>query len=227
MGPLAIPRLWLSGSAQGRAQDSPEQHAMKRSIVTALALAAVASASLAGTAEAGYSTVQQCTALSGTIHYTPSLKKAASAVTETITGTISGCSGQNGAQAGSGTFFAQLSSPAASKTANNESGTFVINWPAASGLNPTTGRISTIGPNAGPYLVQGQDTAGAYTSAVLSTSWVVTGQTLGGKKHNQIVAETFTNALPLAIKVNLADSPPQQRDPTRRRPISLGRRLAG
>ena len=124
-------------------------------------------------------------------------------VTETITGTISGCSGQNGAQDGSGTFFAQLSSPAASKTVNNQAGTFVINWPAASGLNPTTGRISTIGPNAGLYLVNGQDTAGAYTGAVLSTSFVVTGQTLGGKKLNQVVAESFVNALPLAIKVNI------------------------
>jgi hypothetical protein len=175
---------------------------MKRTIPLALALAAVASASLAGTAQAGYSTVQQCTSLSGTIHYAPALKSAAGAVTETITGTVSGCSGQNGAQPGSGTFFAQLSSPAASKTVNNESGTFVINWPAASGLNPTTGRISTIGPNAGLYLANGQDTAGAYTGAVLSTSFVITGQTLGGKKHNQVVGESFVNALPLAIKVN-------------------------
>jgi hypothetical protein len=175
---------------------------MKRTIVTALSLAAVASAALAGTAQAGYSTVEQCTALSGTIHYSPALKKAPGAVTETITGTISGCSGQNGAQAGEGTFFAQLSSPTASRTANNQTGTFVINWPAASGLNPTTGRISTIGPNAGVYLAQGQDTGGAYASGVLSTSWAVTGQTLGGKKLNKVLAETFVNTLPLAIKVN-------------------------
>jgi hypothetical protein len=175
---------------------------MKRTVLTALALAAVASASLAGTAQAGYSTVEQCTSLSGSVHYAPALKNRAGAVTETVTGTISGCSGINGAQAGEGTFFAQLSAPAASRTSNNESGTFVINWPASSGLNPTTGRISTIGPNAGLYLVQGQDTGGAFASAVLSSSWVVTGQTLGGKKHNQVLAETFTNALPLQLKVN-------------------------
>jgi hypothetical protein len=175
---------------------------MKRTIVTALALAAVASASLAGTAQAGYSTVEQCTALNGTIHYSPGLKKRAGAVTETITGTISGCSGINGAQAGEGTFFAQLSSPAASKTHNNETGTFVINWPASSGLNPTTGRISTVGPNALAYVANGADTGGAYASGVLSTGWVVTGQTLAGRKHNQVSAETFVNTLPLAIKVN-------------------------
>ena len=104
--------------------------------------------------------------------------------------------------AGSGTFFAQLSSPAASKTTNNETGTFVINWPAASGLNPTTGRISTTGPNAGLYVVNGADNGGAYASGVLSTGWAVTGQTLGGKKHNQVLGETFVNTLPLAIKVN-------------------------
>jgi hypothetical protein len=175
---------------------------MKRTIVTALALAAVASASLAGTAQAGYSTVQQCTSLNGTIHYAPGLKNKAAAVSETITGTISGCSGQNGAQAGTGTFFAQLSAPAASKTANNESGTFVINWPAASGLNPTTGRISTVGPNSAVYLVQGQDTGGAYASAVLSASWVVTGQTLGTSRKHPVLAESFVNTLPLQLKVN-------------------------
>ena len=175
---------------------------MKRTIVTALALAAVASASIAGTAQAGYSTVEQCTGVAGTINYTPGLKAKPQAVTATITGTLTGCSGQNGAQAGTGTFFAQLSSPAASRTANNESGTFVINWPAASGLNPTTGRISTVGPNGAVYLANGSDTGGAYASGVLSTAFVVTGQTLGGQKLNQIVGQSIVNTLPLAIKVN-------------------------
>jgi hypothetical protein len=172
---------------------------MKRSIITALALAAVASASLAGTAQAGYSTVEQCTALSGTITYTPGLKAAPGAVNAIITGTLSGCSGQNGAQAGTGTFFAQLSSPAASKTVNNESGSFVINWPAASGLNPTTGVVNMTGPNAGQLVLNGQDRAGAYASGVLSSSLAITGQTLNKRK---IVSQSFVNTLPLAIKVN-------------------------
>jgi hypothetical protein len=172
---------------------------MKRSIITALALAAVASASLASTAQAGYSTVEQCTSLAASITYTPGLKAKPGAVNAIITGTVSGCSGQNGAQAGTGTFFAQLSSPAASKTLNNEAGSFVINWPAASGLNPTTGTINLSGPNTGQYVLNGQDHAGAYASGVLSSSLVVTGQTLNKKK---VVAQSFVNSLPLAIKVN-------------------------
>ena len=32
--------------------------------------------------------------------------------------------------------------------------------------------------------------------------YLITGQTLGGKKHNQVVGESFVNTLPLAIKVN-------------------------
>jgi len=172
---------------------------MKRSIVTALALAAVASASLAGTAQAGYSTVEQCTSLSGTITYTPGLKAKPGAVNAIITGTISGCSGQSGAQAGTGTFFAQLSSPAASKTVNNEAGTFVINWPAASGLNPTTGTINLSGPNANQYVLNGQDRAGAYASGVLSSGLAVTAQTL---KKKTVLTQSFVNTLPLAIKVN-------------------------
>ena len=175
---------------------------MKRTIVTALSLAAVASAALAATAQAGYSTVEQCTSLSGTIHYAPTLKKAPGAVTETITGTITGCSGQNGAQDGTGTFFAQLSSPNSSTTANNETGTFVINWPAAAGLNPTTGSVSLLGPNAGAYTLQGADHGGAYASGVLSSALAITGQTLGTARKHPIVAQSFVNTLPLAIKVN-------------------------
>jgi hypothetical protein len=175
---------------------------MKRSILTALALAAVASASLAGTAQAGYSTVEQCTGVAGTINYTPGLKAKPHAMTATITATLTGCSGQNGAQAGTGTFFAQLSSPNASATANNETGTFVVNWPAASGLNPTTGSVSLLGPNATAYTLQGADHAGAYASGVLSSALAITGQTLGTARKHPIIAQTFVNTLPLAIKVN-------------------------
>src|SRR4051812_9933466 len=185
-----------TGPAHQDLRGAPE---MKRSIVTALALAAVASASLAGTAQAGYSTVEQCTALSGTITYTPGLKAKPGAVTAVIQGTIAGCSGQNGAQAGTGTFFAQLSSPAASKTVNNEAGTFVINWPAASGLNPTTGVVNMSGPNGAQLVLNGQDRAGAYASGVLSSGLAVTGQTL---RRKTVLTQSFVNTLPLAIKVN-------------------------
>ena len=95
-----------------------------------------------------------------------------------------------------------LSSPAASRTVNNESGTYVINWPAAAGLNPTVGNLSTMGPNASLYNVNGTDTGGAYTAAPMSTAWLVTNQVLGGRKHNAVVSESFVNTLPLQIKEN-------------------------
>src|SRR3954452_11207062 len=187
------------GTGPAHTEDLTGAPDMKRSILTALALAAVASASLAGTAQAGYSTVEQCTALSGTITNTPGLKAKPGAVNAIITGTLAGCSGQNGAQAGTGTFFAQLSSPAASKTVNNEAGTFVINWPAASGLNPTTGVVNLAGPNGAQLVLNGQDRAGAYASGVLSSGLLITGQTLN---KNKVVSQSFINTLPLAIKVN-------------------------
>src|SRR5689334_10211072 len=107
-----------------------------KSLLSSLALAAVALAATAGIADArtaGFSTVVQCTSLSGNITYAPGLAKKAQPVNAIVTGTLAGCS-QNGAPvAGSGSFFAQLAGSAVNAQANNEAGTFVINWPAASG----------------------------------------------------------------------------------------------
>jgi hypothetical protein len=180
---------------------------MRRNILTALALAAVASSAAVGTAQAdvtpnGYVTVAQCTGLSGTAQYTPGLKYGAKAQHEIVTGTLTGCSVGGAPVAGIGAFSAVLSSPAASRTANNETGTFVINWPAAAGLNPTTGSISTFGPSAMAYSVRGGDAGGAFPGGVMATGWLVTAQTLGGKKHNAIVSEQFVNTLPITIQQN-------------------------
>src|SRR4051794_2643539 len=143
---------------------------MHRKLITALALAAVATASFGATAHAdvhpdGYVTVEHCSNVSGTITYTPGLRKKAKAVHAIVQAQISGCVGSDGSpQAGTGTFTAQLSSPAASLGANNESGTFVINWPVGAGLNPTVGNLSIRGPLSNVLTVGGQDTAGAYAS---------------------------------------------------------------
>src|SRR5690348_7488237 len=104
---------------------------MLRKPLTALAVAGAALSVLASTADAGYSTMEQCTSVSGTITYSPGLVKNAKAVHAVINGTISGCSGLNGPQDGTGTFTATLGGNA-SAAANNQAGTFVINWPAAS-----------------------------------------------------------------------------------------------
>src|SRR4051794_21989436 len=95
---------------------------MKRTALTALAATAAALSILPAAADAhsaGYSTVQQCTSMSGTITYNPGLVKNPHAANAFINGTISGCSGQNGAQAGTGTFTATLSAPNASAAAAN------------------------------------------------------------------------------------------------------------
>src|SRR3954451_6046550 len=192
------------GTASGPARYTGDILMSRTSIFSGLGLAvAVAAAAFTGTAHAGYSTVEQCTAVSGTITYSPALQNTAKPVTAVVNATISGCSGQNGAQAGTGSFNATLSAPAASRTANNESGTFVVNWPVASGLNPTPGTLALFAPQPGAlYNLSGQDRAGAYASGVLSSQFVITGETLGGKKHNKVLQQTFVNALPLAIRVN-------------------------
>lgn len=179
---------------------------MKRAPLTAaLALSAAAIASLAGSvqaAHAGYSAVEQCTAVNGTITYTPGLKKAAKPVTAVVSATIAGCSGINGAQAGSGTFNATLSAPAASKTTNLETGTYVINWPAASGLNPTVGHMTLAGQPGNQFAITGQDQSGAFASAVMNSGWLVTNQVLGSGRQHPILSQSFVNTLPLKILVN-------------------------
>jgi hypothetical protein len=169
----------------------------------ALAAAALVSAT-GGSAQAaaprGYVVVAQCTGFSGTITYTPALRKKVKSVNEVISGTLSGCSGQGMVLPGTGSFSATLSGNATT-LANNEHGTFVINWPSF--YNPTVGNLSTTGPAVGQYTASGSDTAGAFTGGVLGAGWLVTGQTLTGKKHNQVAAETFVNTKPITISQNL------------------------
>src|SRR3954454_10903746 len=168
----------------------------------ALAAAAVVSAS-AGSAQAaprGYVVVAQCSGFSGSITYTPALRKRAKAVQEIITGTLSGCTAEGMVLSGTGTFSATLSGTAGTQV-NNEHGTFVINWPSF--FNPTTGNLSTVGPSSSQYPAPGSHTAGAFTGGVLGAGWFVTGQTLTGRKHNQVAAETFVNTKPITISQNL------------------------
>src|SRR5690349_2374705 len=136
--------------------------------IASLALAAAALvAATAGSAQAtarGYVVVAQCTGLTGNITYTPALRKKPKAVHETITGTLTGCSGEGMTLSGTGSFSATLSGTAGTLS-NNEHGTFVINWPSF--FNPTTGNLSTVGPSSSQYTASGQDTGGAFTGGVL------------------------------------------------------------
>jgi hypothetical protein len=168
----------------------------------ALAAASIASAG-AGTAQAapsGFVVVAQCSSLSGTVTYSPALHKKTKLVHATITGTVSGCTAEGMTLSGSGTFSASLSGNART-LANDESGTFVINWPSF--FNPTTGTIHTAGPSSSQYTASGSDTGGAFTGGVLNAGWFITGQTLTGRKHNQVAAVTFVNTKPITISRNL------------------------
>src|SRR4051812_38033293 len=193
--------------AASRRQGPPrsKEHPMSRTPkLASLALAAASIVSVsAGTAQAapaGFVVVAQCSSLTGTVTYTPALHKRTKLIHETITGTVSGCSGEGMTLSGTGSFSASLSGNATT-LANNESGTFVINWPSF--FNPTTGTIHTTGPTSSQYAVSGQSTGGAFTGGVLGGGWFVTGQKLTGKKDNQVASETFVNTKPITISRNL------------------------
>ena len=171
--------------------------------------ALTASLAGAGAAQAqvfprGFSSVESCTGLSGSISWHPGLHKTSvtrgSAV---LTGTLTGCSGANGAQAGTGTVTAVLhgSSSLASVT---EAGAITGNWPASSGLNPSNGTVTVRRAAADqPYTVSGSVTSGAFTGAQLSTSLSATTQKGTGSKRHPVVSQQFVNTLPLAARVNL------------------------
>jgi hypothetical protein len=171
--------------------------------IAAVLAVSVAATGTAGATTQGYVTYEQCSSLSGTINYNPGLAAKAHAVNAVITGTIAGCSGFNGAQAGTGTFTATLSSPAANAAQNNEAGTYVINWPASSGLNPTVGHLQMNGPANNLYNLFGQDTGGAFASGVMSSALFITGQVGQGTRRHPIKSQSFVNTLPLQIRVNL------------------------
>ena len=168
-----------------------------------LGVSGAASASTVGQAGPnGWSVVTTCTGLSGNITYSPGMlswkKRAVHAV---MTGTTSGCSNINtGAFSGTGTFTAILSGTA-SVHSENFSGTFTINWPAGSGFNPSNGTISVTEAN-GLETVSGSVTSGAWTSAVVSGQYVITGKTGKGTVAKPVKAQTYVNTQALNLSEN-------------------------
>src|SRR4051812_17597045 len=173
--------LWCRKGRQNRDLDiAPPK---RKSVMTttkntrrALALLAGSAAAVAaltvgsGAANAAYSTVEGCTGVAGSITHTPGLLNTkARTDTAVLTGTLSGCSGINGAQAGTGTVTI-IASGKATADAYTETGTVTVNWPASSGLNPSNGTVTLRLNGAGvPIAVSGSFTSGAFTGAVLST----------------------------------------------------------
>jgi hypothetical protein len=177
-----------------------------RRIVTTTAAAGAVATALALTsalpASASYSAVESCTTLSGSITYTPGLTSTVRTQQAVFNGTLSGCSGYNGAQAGTGTVTAVLNG--SSKVgAVVEAGNATVNWPASSGLNPSNAKL-TIRQTAADatVAVQGSVSSGAFTGSVLSTSLLPYANTGSGTKKSPLRQQTVINTLPFAAKVN-------------------------
>jgi hypothetical protein len=183
-----------------------------RAALAGVATAAVAGAGLAaaGAAQAapvharGYSDVESCTGMSGSVSYSPGLLRGTARNQRVVVrGTLTGCSGISGAQEGTGTVTAVLTGR--SKVGSiAATGTVTVNWPAASGLNPSNGTFSIRRTGTSePLLASGSVTTGAFQGAVLSSSLLVTGHTGRGTVRNPIRHQTFTNMEPFAARVNL------------------------
>jgi hypothetical protein len=168
----------------------------------ALAVAGAGPAQAAPIHSAGYSAVESCTGLTGKITYSHGLTKTVKTRHAVFTGTLTGCTGQNGAQVGDGAVTATLVGKS-SVTAVVESGTAVISWPAGSGLNPSTVAV-TFRENAknGPVNVSGRVSSGAYTNASVSTALLPIAHKGSGSKAHPLKSQTVVNTAPLNVSVN-------------------------
>lgn len=118
-----------------------------------------------------------------------------------LSGTTSGCSDAlTGPMSGTGTFTATMSGNA-SLAAENFTGTFAINWPASSGLNPSTGTLSVTEAN-GVENVSGTVTGGADTGTALAMQYMITHNTGNGTKRHPVTAQTYTNTQSLNLSRN-------------------------
>jgi hypothetical protein len=151
---------------------------------------------------AGYVTVDSCSSLAGKITYSPGLLTTTRrSVHAVMTGTTAGCSDIfNGPLSGTGTFTALLAGKV-SVSAENFSGTFTINWPAASGFNPSNGSL-TVTESNGLETISGSVSSGFDTGAVLSGQYVITGKTGKGTKLHPVTAQTYVNTQPLSLSRN-------------------------
>lgn len=150
----------------------------------------------------GWFTVQSCTTMSGSVSFQPGLDGALRKQTALLSATLDGCSFNGSAVTGQGTFNAVLTGKA-SKTTQSLSGTYTINWPAAEGLNPSTGKITLSGPNLNVVTLYGTGTAGAFTGLPVSSAYFITHHAGRGTKAHPIVRQDFVNTQPLQVRENL------------------------
>jgi hypothetical protein len=176
---------------------------------TAAAAAALGALALTGATPAqaaplpdGFSNVESCTGLTGKITYGHGLTKTAKTHHAVFTGTLSGCSGFNGAQAGTGTVTASLVGKS-SVTAIVETGTAVISWPVSSGLNPSNVAVTfrATGKN-GPLNVSGSVASGAFTGASVTTTLLPFAHKGSGSKAHPLKSQSVVNTAPVSASRN-------------------------
>ncbi len=151
----------------------------------------------------GFSPVETCTGVTGTVSYHPGLIKGGFRNSQAVlTGTLTGCRGSDGAQDGTGTVTAFLSGR--SKVGSIlESGTMTVNWPAASGLAPSNGTVTVSRTAVGqPVSVSGAFTSGAYTGAHVSSALVITGHHGAGTRAHPLKRQSFVNSAPFTASRN-------------------------
>jgi hypothetical protein len=179
----------------------------RRRAALAIATGAVAVAGLAatgaGSANAAYSNVESCTGVAGLVTHSPGMLTTTARNQQSVfTGTLTGCSGINGAQSGSGTITI-IASGSSSNSLMNETGTVTVNWPASSGLNPSNGKVTlSRASSTAPLSVYGSFTSGAFTGAVVSTDLLVTSHNGYGTTAHPITRQRVVNTTPFAAKVN-------------------------
>jgi hypothetical protein len=101
---------------------------------------------------------------------------------------------------GAGSLTATLKGDA-SLAAENFSGTFTIDWPDSTGLNPSSGTLGVIESN-GTEFVSGMVTAGAFTGSPFDFAYHTTANTGKGTNKHPVTAQAFANTQSLQLTQN-------------------------
>lgn len=150
---------------------------------------------------AGWDVVQSCSGVAGKVTFQPGLVNNQPRATKgTLQATISGCSNANGPYAGTGTLSAALTGTTG-LGAENFSGTFTIHWPAASGLNPSTGSLSASKSN-GIESIGGTISGGAFNTAPVQFAYRIQSRVGQGTAANPVTSQKFVSSQPLTVKEN-------------------------
>lgn len=181
---------------------------VRTGLVATAGAAALAGIVGAGTAQAatqapaGWVSVMQCSGASGSIAYSPGIYgTTAHSTSAALSATLTGCSdAYGGVYSDTGHLSVSLSGKS-SKASGTLSGTFVINWPASSGFNPSVG-TATLNYANNTLTLGGTTSSGAWTGSYVSDSMLITGHKGAGTKLHRITQQSFVNTTPLTAQEN-------------------------